>query len=84
MCEEIMYPFERLGNIWFPLRRGIVREGFSKLALSVETPPPKAPPLRKGRTLQHNFKQVFYLLAIPIARRRYEKCRNRLIKSTRM
>ena len=42
---------QRPGDTWFPLIRGTVREGSGKLALSVETPPPSAPPLGKGRTV---------------------------------
>ncbi|MEM9483843.1 MAG: hypothetical protein AAGA83_09155 [Cyanobacteria bacterium P01_F01_bin.116] len=36
--RENNVPFERLGDIWFPLRRGTVREGFSILALTTEDP----------------------------------------------
>ncbi|MEM7793934.1 MAG: RnfABCDGE type electron transport complex subunit D [Cyanobacteria bacterium P01_C01_bin.118] len=39
----------------FSFRRVTVREGFRYLAQDIETPPPSAPPLRKGRTLENTW-----------------------------
>ncbi|NEZ60826.1 hypothetical protein D0962_33015 [Leptolyngbyaceae cyanobacterium CCMR0082] len=50
---------QRLGKNWFPLPRGTVREGSGKLAPTVETPPPSAPPLRKAELFRiHQRKSV--------------------------
>ncbi|WP_163696792.1 hypothetical protein [Adonisia turfae] len=51
MRKEVIDRLKSLGDTWFPLARGTVREGSSILAPLVGTPPPAAPPLLKGRSV---------------------------------
>ncbi len=52
--KKLTLHLEKLTN-WFPFSRGTVREGARHLAQTTETPPPSAPPLLKGRTLENTW-----------------------------
>ena len=51
-----MYLFDRLGDIWFPFRRGTVREGSRHLVLATEDPSAYGTSPSKGEEVTyHNF-----------------------------